>query len=61
MATDRERYMNAILVCMSKAQCAGSAEIRSLWMTIASSYDYLLQREERLEAERALGDDRRKT
>jgi hypothetical protein len=50
MPTDQERYAHAIERCDAKA-LATTLEIRELWLTIAASYRFLHQREERLKAE----------
>jgi hypothetical protein len=39
---------------MNKADLSASKEIQDLWETIAASYRFLLQREERIEAENSV-------
>ena len=51
MANDRERYARAFEHFKAKAQSTALLEIRDLWATIAASYRYLHEREERLESE----------
>jgi hypothetical protein len=50
MPTDQERYAHAVERCDARAR-ATTTEIRELWLSIAASYRFLRQREERLEAE----------
>lgn len=49
--TSIERYTRALADCENKAAVACSEEIQQLWVTIASSYRFLLDRENRIEAE----------
>jgi hypothetical protein len=50
-AQDYRRHMHD---CMTRAELSGSKEIQELWETIAASYRFLLQREERIDAENSL-------
>jgi len=43
-------YRRCMHECMANAECSANAEISELWQTIASSYGFLLEREERIEA-----------
>ena len=45
------RYRRAIDECMARAEKCSVEEIRQLWITIAASWHFLLQREERLTEE----------
>jgi hypothetical protein len=51
--TDMERYNRAFAQCTFNAGHAQHPELRGLWLTIASSYEFLLNREKRLEDEEA--------
>ena len=51
MSNDRERYVQAANNCLDKGRAATGAEIGDLWRSIARSYVFLSQREERLAAE----------
>jgi hypothetical protein len=55
MLADLLRYRNAAAACTANAQSSGTSEIAALWASIASSYLFLLRREERLAAEEARG------
>ena len=50
-AQDYRRHMHD---CMTRAELSASKEIQDLWDTIAASYRFLLQREERIEAENSV-------
>lgn len=53
MLTPIQRYNRAHAQCVLKADHSQHIEIRQLWMSIASSYAFLVRREERLEEEDA--------
>jgi hypothetical protein len=53
MPSDMERYRHANEECRAKAALSQHVEIAQLWSQIAASYAFLLNREERLAAERA--------
>lgn len=49
--TDRERYLAGFHNCAARFEMAANVEIRSIWATMARSYQLLLDREDRLERE----------
>ena len=49
--TDIERYHLQVDRCARMAGEAATGEIRALWLTIESSYRFLLMREERIALE----------
>jgi len=51
MLTNIDRYRRAVDECRVKSRLAMTPEIAQLWITLASSYTFLLDREERLVAE----------
>ena len=52
MSTDRERFARAAEQFDARARVTTEPpEIRQLWATIAGSYRFLFEREDRLEAE----------
>jgi hypothetical protein len=51
MSPQREFYLRGYYDCTARAGASQSVEIRGLWTHIASSYRFLLDREDRLEAE----------
>jgi hypothetical protein len=53
MLTPTERYRRGVEECTAKANLAPFPEAAQIWTTIAASWRFLLQREERLAAEQA--------
>ena len=51
MASDRERYSEAIERCRAMARAAQTAELQQVWITIAESYVCLHHNEVRTEAD----------
>jgi hypothetical protein len=51
MPQTTEDYRRHMHLCMEKAELSPSAEIHELWHTMASSYRFLLEREQRIEAQ----------
>ena len=51
MLTNIERYSRALADCEAKAEACEDPEISQMWMKIASSYAFLLNREKRVEGE----------
>jgi hypothetical protein len=51
-----EDYRRHMHTCMANAERSRTKEIRELWQSIAGSYRFLLQREERIETETRLRD-----
>ena len=51
MLTAINRYDHAARECRFKAEHAQHPELSQLWLTIAASWSFLMQREERLAAE----------
>jgi hypothetical protein len=49
--TDIERYHLQLDHCAKRAGEAATGEIRELWLTIASTYRFLLERAERIALE----------
>ena len=49
--TDFERFSRGLERCTANAEHAQHIEVVRLWQSIASSYDFLLKREKRLEEE----------
>ena len=45
-----EEYRRRMNACIARADLAYSEEIHALWLTIAGSYRFLLEREEQIEA-----------
>jgi hypothetical protein len=46
--TDIERYLSSQRHCAKMANQAVTAEIRELWLTVERSYQFLLDRAERM-------------
>lgn len=51
MLTDRERYLSSFESCAENARACETAEIQLLWATMAKSYRFLIDREDRLDSE----------
>jgi hypothetical protein len=51
---DIERYTRGLYLCEAEARVAGSREFQQLWNTVAGSYRFLLDRENRSAAEQAV-------
>jgi hypothetical protein len=58
LLADIERFRRAHDVCVARSRAGQHIEIRALWASIASSYAFLLQREERIIADDAARDGR---
>ncbi len=50
---DFERFSRGLERCTANAEHSRHIEVSQLWQSIASSYDFLLKREKRLEEETA--------
>jgi hypothetical protein len=48
MLTKRAQYHRSLDECQAKAEHACEPEISALWSTIAASYRFLMEREDRL-------------
>ena len=46
--TNRDKYLRQLHECRAQAECASGPEISALWATIADSWHFLLEREDRL-------------
>jgi hypothetical protein len=51
MSPKRDLYQRGYSDCIARAHTAPNIEVGSLWSQLASSYRFLLDREDRLEAE----------
>ncbi|HEY7245358.1 MAG TPA: hypothetical protein VH678_15925 [Xanthobacteraceae bacterium] len=51
MRQTTEDYRRRMRACTESAETSHSEEIKELWLTVAASYRFLMEREERIEGQ----------